>query len=304
MTMVTRQDSGETFERGNLPSRATVRYLVQGAAAYRANDACLAVQSGANFEDPNDAVPLGAAHPDAIAGDRLKASRYRAVQRAGAGNDRSWFVDVEFSLEGGGANFEEPPISEPTYATIEFSTVDRQIKAPFWIKVPQAGVSPSGTLSTTFKWQEEFTEFSVAGLQLRVVTNVSATQYALSNWVTNQDQVDKIHTIGGRKWQYIGASSSQIAIDVWRVTHEWWADPGNGPVTANLPAGVNGSDVVFFDGDRPEFQDYQSYRVPVGAGIPGVGPVWVPVVGLQEPYIEEPSGFQNLVGHPFNGAID
>lgn len=290
MATVKRMESSESFERTSLPVRATIRYLVLGA--YKANAAVEAVQN-----DP-DGIALGDAHPDAIAGDRLQATRFRVSERVAAGEDRSWFVDVEFGIDGSGANFEEPPTSEPDYSTVEFSTVDKDFKAPYWIREPQVGVSPSGTLTTTYKWEERFSEFQITGLQLRVVVNVNADEYKLSNWVANQAQVNRIHTIGGStKWQYLGASSSQVAVDVWQVTHEWWADPGNGPIP--IPDGANPSQTITYTQDRLPFEDYQSYKIPAGVGIPGVGPVWVPVVSIYEPFVEEANGFTNLVGYPF-----
>lgn len=291
MAIVQRMEASESFERTSLPVRATIRYLVLGA--YKANEAVESVQT-----DPSG-IALGDAHPDAIAGDRLKATRFRVSERVAAGVDRSWFVDVEFNIDGSGANFEEPPVNEPGYSAVEFSTVDKDFKSPYWIREPQAGVSPAGVITTTYKWEERFLEFPLTGLQLRIVVNVTADEYKLSNWVVNQGQVNRIHTIGGStRWQYLGASSSQVTVDVWQVTHEWWSDPGNGPIP--LPNGANASETITFGDPRPPFQDYQSYKIPAGVGIPGVGPIWIPVVSLYEPYIDEPNGFQSLVGYPFN----
>lgn len=301
MATVKRVEAGETFEASSVPSRATVRYLVQGSDAYRAIEAIAAVQN-----DVVNGIALGAPHPDEI--PSLTAVRFRASERVGAGQDRSWFVDVEFGLNGSGANFEEPPITEPTYSTVEFSTVDKDFNGPYWIREPIVGVSPAGVLSTTYKWEERFVKFPLSALQLRVVTNVTSSSstnpYMLSNWVQNNAQVNKVHNIpvgGSFRWQYIGADSSQIAPDIWRITHQWWSDPGNGPIA--LPDGINPSETVTYDLDREPFQDYQSYKIPAGVGIPGVGPVWIPVVSVYEPFVSDPTGYTKLVGWPFNGAI-
>jgi len=301
MPTVTRMEAGESLERASKPSRASIRYLVQGGA-YTSNAAIAAVQ-----DDVVNGIALGDVHPE-VAG--LTATRFRAGERVGAGTDRSWFVDVEFGLDGAGANFEEPPVTEPTYSTTEFSTVDKDFKGPYWIRQPIVGVSPAGVLSTTYAWEERFIEFRVSALQLRVVTNVtsdpnqSLNPYVLSNWVQNNAQVNKIHNIpvgGSFRWQYLGADSSQIAPDIWRITHQWWSDPGNGPIA--LPDGINPSETRTFDSNREPFTDYQSYKIPVGAGIPGVGPVWLPVVSTYEPFLADPTGYTKLVGWPFNGAI-
>ena len=301
MPTVTRMEAGESLERASKPSRASIRYLVQGGA-YTSNAAITAVQ-----DDTVNGIAIGDVHPEAA---ELTATRFSASERAGAGTDRSWFVDVEFGLNGAGANFEEPPTTEPTYSTIEFSMVDKDFKGPYWIREPIVGVSPDGVLSTTYKWEERLIEFRVSALQLRVVTNVtsdpnqSQNPYMLSNWVQNNAQVNKIHNmpVGGTfQWQYLGADSSQIAPDIWRVTHQWWSDPGNEPIP--LPDGINPSETVTFDSQREPFTDYQSYKISVDETIPSVGPVWLPVVSTYEPFVADPTGYTKLVGWPFNGAI-
>lgn len=291
MPVVTRLDIGsESFELREKPSSARIRYAVIGA--YRAFDATNAVK------DPLNLGPAGTPHPDDPSGNLLSSS-YVATERLGAGGDRGWYVDVQFTPFAGGANFEEPPITEPTYATAEFSTVDRIIKAPYFFKSPLSFES-GGSLVDSFDWKEGVQEFTVTGLQFRAVVNVATTaSYNLGAFIATRDQSNVIHTFGLQNWLYQGAVSSQVSIDVWQVTHTWYADPGNDapPKTGDVP---NASDIISAP-DRGAFEDYQKFTTPVMG--PVIGPTYTPGIGVRTVYETNANGYTGLVGDPIGRVL-
>ena len=115
MATVKRIQPGESYGEGAIPSNATIRFEVLGAL--KASEAIMAVK-----DDVANGIAVGDIHPD-VPGSRLQATRFRAVERIGAGNDRGWFIDVEFGVDGTGANFEEPPVTEPEYVTVEYDSL-------------------------------------------------------------------------------------------------------------------------------------------------------------------------------------
>lgn len=290
MAVVTRIERGESFSEKVVPSDAVVPFLVTGA--YTAKAAVSAVKS--------DFGVTGTLHPE-DQGGRLRSVQYDAVERIGAGPERGWIVFVRFGVDGAGANFEEPTVTEPTYVTAEYSTLERTIKAPYYFKRPVTYPTASGT-TQGFEWDLGTQEFSISGLQLRVVVNVIASQYTLGAFSAAQDQTNKLHRLpngnpGERLWQYLGAQSSQVAADVWQVTHEWWSDPGNEapPKPTNLP---NPADIINAPARLP-FEDYSNYT---GAVVPpgGFGALYVPVIDVYDPFEEDADGFQALPGDPID----
>ena len=290
MPVVKRLDIGESFEQGQSPNSATIRYSVIGA--YRSINATNAVKEISNFGPP------GTPHPDDPTGN-LKSSRYLATERLGAGGDRGWYVDVQFTPAGGDANFQPPPITEPVYATAEFSNVFRTIKAPYFFKSPLAYES-DGSLVEAFDWKEGVDEFTITGVQFRAVVNVATTvNYNLGAFLVTKNQSSVIHTIQGVDFLYEGAVSSQVSLNVWQVTHTWFADPGNDapPKTTDVP---NPSDIISSP-ERDPFQDYQKSQVPAIG--PTAGPVYTPIIGVREVYARNPTGYTGLVGDPIGRVL-
>jgi len=281
MPTVTRLETGESYAERAVPSEATVRYKVLGA--YTGESAVSAVKA--------EFGPTGTVHLEDQTG-RLKSYQYVAVERVGAGSDRGWLVDVMFSLDSGGASFETPPVTEPDYATAEFNDLEKTIKAPYFFKVPTQYES-GGSIATSFDWNSGVQDFVIAGLAFRAVVNVPASEYNFAAFDSARLQKNKIHTFGGVKWQYLGATSSQIASDVWKITHEWWNDPGND--APPIPIGSNASDIINAPARAP-FEDYAKYVDPVVG--PVLGPTYEPVVSVYSPYVEDPSGYTGLIGDP------
>lgn len=278
MATVTRQDLSESYEQGAIPSSATVRYLVEGA--YTAFSAVSAVQS--------DAVAFGDPHPDSIPGDRLRASRFRPSERVGAGADRGWFVDVIFTLDGSGANFEEPTTTEPDYVNPEMVVTRKEIEIPIFVKKKMFNGNPAGGVPIeTFRWERDDRKVQTNGITLRITVNVGAGVYNLANFSLISAQSDKVHQFGGRKWQFIGANSSQVAADVWRLTYEWYADPGNAEIT-----GVD-TDKTIVPPARGPFQDYRPEMVSVV--VPGsFGAFEIPTIEVVEPLEEDLTGWTSF----------
>jgi hypothetical protein len=293
MAVVTRIEPGEAFSEKTVPSDAVVPFSVVGS--YTARAAIGEVKS--TFGD------IGTLHPEDQAG-RLRSVQYEAVERIGSGPDRGWVVFVRFSVDGAGANFEEPTVTEPTYVTAEYSTLERTIKAPYYFKRPVTYPTASGT-TTGFEWDLGTQEFVISGLQLRVVVNVIKTQYTLGAFSAAQDQTNKLHRLPNgnpseRLWQYLGAQSSQVSADLWQVTHEWWSDPGNDapPKPTNL---ANQGDIISAPARLP-FEDYSNYTlavVPPG----GFGALYVPVIDVYSPFEEDADGFNSLPGDPIGRVV-
>jgi hypothetical protein len=288
MPVVKRLDLGESLEAGQLPNSATIRFSVIGA--YHSLDAINEVKTVFG--------PPGTAHPDDTAGN-LKSSRYLASERLGAGSDRGWFVDVQFSPAGGEANFQAPPVTEPDYVTAEFSNVFKTIKAPYFFKSPLS-FEQDGSIVNSFDWKEGVDEFTVTGIQLRVVVNVATTtQYNIGAFFVTQNQSSVIHTIEGVDFLYEGAVSSQVSFDVWQVTHTWYADPGNDapPKTTSVPDSAD----IISSPKREPFQDYQKYRTDVMG--PTTGPAYTPAIGVRDVYKKVPGGHNGLIGNPIGRLL-
>ena len=284
MPTARRIEPSESYGEGAIPSNATIRYEVLNA--YKASEAILYVKE--------NEIDVGDIHPD-VPGSRLQATRFRAAERIGSGNDRGWFVDVEFGVDGTGANFEEPPVTEPDYSTAEYSTLERVIKAPYFFKTPVQFPDPAGgTVVTGFDWEKGVQEFTITGLSFRAVVNVGPSDYNLGQFRVAAEQANKLHPFGQLQWQYLGADSAQVSADVWSITHEWWHDPGNpepGPPTV-----VNIADLILA-GPRATFEDYVSWvsdATPPG----GTGAIYEPGISVYKPFIEDANGFANLPGDP------
>lgn len=286
MATVKRIENGEAYEEKAIPSSATVQYEVLGA--YTASGAVAAVKG---------VVPLGSAHPDGISGDRLKSVRYIPSERISAGDSRGWFVSVEFTLDGSGANFEEPPITEETYATAELAVVKREIEAPYFRK--QKVFSRVGTsVVETFRWVEDSQKISLNTLTLRIVVNVGPTEYTLAAFKSIRSKTNKLHVIEGDKWIFNGGSATQVSVDTWRIAYEWWADPGNPALP--VPTGSNASDLIL-PPERPSFTNYFKDLVTVGIP-PLTGLTQVPIIRISEPLIDDPNGYVGLPGNPIGSV--
>jgi hypothetical protein len=288
---VTRIESSETMSAKNVPSSATVQYLVTGENT--ANGAIEAVKA-------ENILPFGSAHPDGIDGDSLKAVEYNATQRIGSGNDRGWIVSVGFRLDGAGANFQEPPITEPDYSTAELAVVKREIEAPYFRK--QKVFSRVGTeVVETFRWVEDSQKFTLNTITLRVVVNVDSTKHNIAAFGEIAEQTNKIHTlptangVDQKKWLFNGGSSSQISVNTWRIAYEWWYDPGNPALP--VPEGAIQEDLIL-PPERPQYTNYFKDLVTVGIP-PLTGLTQVPVIRISEPLIEDAQGYRDLPGIPF-----
>jgi|GEM_PF-5070771 len=290
MPTVTRIERGESFSERAIPSDATLSFLVTNA--YDPQEAIAAVKTSPEMG------PVGTPHPNDPT-QRLTSVQYDVTERIGAGNDRGWIVFVRFSVDSSGANFQPVPDTEPTYVTAEYSTLERVIKAPYYFKRPIAYPS-GGSITQGFEWDLGTQEFTVSGLMLRVVVNVISSGYNLGAFIFSQDQTNKIHRLpngnpSDKAWQYLGAQSSQVAADVWSVTHEWWSDPGND--APPKPTELQTPDDIVTAPERLPFEDYTNYVVPVQNPSSG-GVLYVPTIDVYEPFVEEANGWSNLPGFP------
>ena len=192
------------------------------------------------LEDPDLLIeaPLGGQHPETSSGDALFASQYRVGERAGAGSDVGYFVEVEYVP--GDVNFDFPPPdkSDPAYTAFGYSTQTLDISIPIIsrFEVVVFYVEPN-PLPGRYDYNPRVDRtIGVPGAELRAEVNLSSFNENDANTIRLQH--DTIHTFGSpaADWRFIGGTADNLyRPDQWHVTYRWLGDPGT-PTEALDPA--------------------------------------------------------------------
>lgn len=285
---IIRQYASETLEEQSNPNRKVIRYFVPSAPT--SNSAIASIKS--------TVVNFGATDPDG-ATNGLLATSFRATERVGAGSQQGFYVDVEFTRNGGGFSGPQIPNQEPDYRLVDFTTERRKLIAPVFKQVPIA-VSDGTTVTQSFDWARDDREFEETFQIVRVRCNVSsAPGNALATIVT--PQLNKVHQIYGAdevgRYRFIGVQANQVNGDVWRITYEWERDNGSvEPTNADADNEDWVSEPILLPPARPPYHDYEANLIPVVG--PVLGPNFEPSIKVTRIYEENLTGANSFPGNP------
>ena len=195
------------------------------------------------LEDPDLLIeaPIGGQHPETSSDDALFASQYRVGERAGAGADVGYFVEVEYVP--GGVNFDFPPPdkSDPAYTAFGYSTQTLEISMPVVLRhFVQVFYTPQLATDEHYDFTRAYRTIGVPGAELRAEVNLSSFGSAGARAIYLQH--DLIHTFGSpaTDWRFVGGTVDNLyRPDQWHVTYRWIGDPGT-PAEALDPAVYGG----------------------------------------------------------------
>lgn len=155
-----------------------------------------------------------------------------------------------------GASLYPPPpvdITDPNRVVWQTQTVNIENTIPYATSVTQQVINASGETVPYYYWQRNEETVTDDGQIIRLsITRATMTP---TDFGLIQDQANNIHTIGGRQYKFLQASTQQVAESAYSVTYEWLSDPGTKQIVGTAP--VDGVPA-----------DYEGEIIWPGAGIP------------------------------------
>lgn len=245
--------------------------------------------------DDNSVFPVeGDPHPDF--GYQVRAAAFSAGEVTGSGPDMFMKIGVLYNREGQSFSSPPPDDTAPGYTAVSLDTKSIDITVPYFIgyeeKTFQVPYLSAGSASTiTYTLQER--TVSVSGAIY--TREVSVPTFGGSDAAVISSQHDKVHTFGGKKWQFKGASVSRVSVDQYNISYHWFTEPGNGALEIDVPAS---SRAPIMPPARDPFQQYFVGVMDfVGPPEPGtIAPLTIPYIIARDVLVEEAAGWAVLPG--------
>lgn len=252
-------------------------------------------------------IPNIDVHPGGV----LRMAGLTAVERIGAGTDPRYRFRAEYappgsSLTGGGQPADRTGLTFRAYST-EF--VPMTLEAPTFTAVPiWFEDEPGGTRTVKgVEWKSVSIKVAMSAIKLSVEVNLSV--WGINEVAIVAGQMLKVHTFGGRKWQFLGARQSfgGFRADENKITYSWLSEPG---IPVEYFAAYNARQGQIGNGGYPipALAPFERWRVrwaedsqtcPFAPGLPQISiDSYLRPDIFAEPALVESAGFDTLPGAP------
>lgn len=277
---------------GDAPVSDVVRYLVRG------NTPKAAISMQGVVLDDGSSLPLqGDPHPDF--GYQLRAATFDVQEAAGSGADTFMVVAVNYTVDGQSFSATPPDVTDPDYTKSFFGTKTLNITVPTYIVQWESTwipINPGPVFTETKVPRYQLDQRTVSVPGSTYTREVSVDTFTIDTGNIIAAQHDKIHTLGGQQWQFVGGDARPVSTERWVISYSWFRDPGNGLLNLTPPPG--GVSLILPTTPRAPFQQYFIHWAEL-QGPPPPGDVFVrqyPVITAQDVLVSEPGGWATLPG--------